>query len=144
MQSRISRKLLIAGLTLIMASCGGKSGKRNEPAQFPVNMSIYYAPLNTVWDVVLKTIRYDYLYNIALANKRNGFFATEEIRDYNALGKTKFRLNISLKFQGSGTVVVIYKDQQVFSPEKGWQRVETDYRLEHEILNKIQQRLQPR
>ena len=66
--------IMLCTVSLFMA-CGGKrTAKLGNNKAFTPNMSIYYLPIEQVWDALLKTVQYDFLYTIIVKNKRDWVF----------------------------------------------------------------------
>ena len=133
----------IACLVLLLSTlcgCAKSPADRNLQEIFPPNMTIVYQPIDTVWQELLKLLRYEYLYTIEVENRRAYFFSTELIRDDQNDLETKYRLSGTLKSDGKGIAVVLYRQIQVLT-DKGWMVQPTDYRLEHAILMRLNQRL---
>ncbi len=139
-----SKRIFLCLVLALICACGKsvqQESVRPASASFTPNMSIYYAPIDTVWDAVIKTVRYDFLYTLDVVNPAGWFFATEVVRDYQSDPKTKYRISGTLKYSGEGVTVVLYKQQQVF--ENGdWVEQPSDYSLERQILTRLRSRLE--
>ena len=137
----LRKRLLLLFVVFAVSSCA-KSGPQPRSAEesFLPNMAKFSAPMEVVWEHVLNTLRYDFLYPLALVNRQNGFFVTDMIRDdYQDLQDRKFRVSGTLKYDGTGVVVVLYKEEEVRTQD-GWEKLATDFILERDILNKIKER----
>lgn len=138
------KSILIMGmliLSIITGSCGGKNVESPRPSNvFPPNVQLFHYPIETVWQTLATVLRYDFLYVIAVQNRREHFLVTDFVRDEQNGIEFKQRLTASLKFEGQGVVVVLYKEMQVLTDGK-WQQQATDYGIENNILKKLAERL---
>jgi hypothetical protein len=80
------------------------------------------------------------LYSLAVINNRDHIFSTEQVRDENNGTPLRFRISGTIKFEGKGVAVVLYKQQEVQMNEQ-WKAQPSDYQLERQILNRLKQRL---
>ena len=127
---------------LACTSCVTKRVGDDAPLS-PPNMRTYYHPRSVVWKSLIQIIRNEYLMPFDYASQKNGNFASKEIRtDDQTVPKTKYRLSGSIKFDGSGIVVTLYRQLEFWDEkEKTWQSVSTDYMMETAILNRLSQKL---
>lgn len=127
-------------LALLSLSCVATKAARQPSYDLPPNMSIYAQPLDLVWQRLLTVLRTDMLYNLQLVNARDKFFTTEWVVDDTSDTLVRFRLSGTLKYEDKGTVVVLYRQIEV-KTASGWSGLNSDYSLEHFVLNRLQQRL---
>jgi hypothetical protein len=123
-------------LVVLLGGCAGKGTGGRGAETFPPNMRVIYQPIEVVWDELLNILRYDYLFIIEVTDVNNRFFATELIRDEGLENQVKFRVSGSLKFDGKGIVVVLYKQIEERTAQ-GWVTRPSDYVLEKQILDRL-------
>jgi hypothetical protein len=69
---------IVFGLLLLLPLGCGKSSEslqQNADKGFPPNTGIYYNSIDQVWTTLLRTVRFDYLFNIVVQNQREHFLS---------------------------------------------------------------------
>lgn len=123
-------------------ACGGsKKTPSAVDAQTP-NIRIFPVPLQAAWKAALETVEFDFLMGIEMQEIKRGVFSTELIRDYQPFQKRRFRVSGTLIFDGQGTIVKLYKHEEILV-ENEWKAIPSDSRLENQILQKIATKLKP-
>ncbi len=127
---------------MIVTSCVTKTIGDNS-ADIPPNVQIYYFPKKLIWKNLIQIIRNEFLITFDYASYSKGHFVCKEIRDEEISGiKTRVRLSGSMTFDGSGTIVSIYKQIERWDEKEAvWQSVPTDFLIETSILNRLGERL---
>jgi hypothetical protein len=134
------RRFGILAAILVLASACVKEAPEQAGGAIPASLRTYPKPFVEVWKVVLDTVQYDFLTPIEIADKKRGYFTSELIKDYQPYQKSKYRLSGTVMFDGTGTIVKLYKQLQV---EDGntWVTVPSDLTLERKILDAVSKKL---
>ncbi|MFH1017149.1 MAG: hypothetical protein V1798_03080 [Pseudomonadota bacterium] len=106
----------------------------------PPNVAIYSASPDSVWNALLDSVRFQYLFSIEVEDSKQGYFATKWIPDSLNPQNARFRLSATVRAVPEGTAVTLYREQQVLS-ENAWKAVPSDYSLERRILEDLKNRL---
>ncbi|MEZ4704532.1 MAG: hypothetical protein R3A11_04975 [Bdellovibrionota bacterium] len=138
---------LVVCLTLLALSgglwhCGpkGSSPSQTKDALGPGNIRSFAVPYAKVWETVLETIKYDFLFEIEVEDQRKGYFSTALVRDFVNNRKIKYRISGTFSFDGQTTIVKLYKHEE-FEEDGYWNAVASNNQTEKEILNKVAARL---
>lgn len=134
--------IVLLFITGILASSCVK--KRLDDRQIiPPNVRTYYHSKKVVWRNLVQIIRNEYLIPFDYASYRNGNFACQEVKNADDPNfKTKVRLSGSLTFDGSGTVVSLFKYVEYWNEKsRQWASLPSDFLLETQILNRLGERL---
>lgn len=140
---RKSCLVLISATLMFTSACGGSKKTPSAAEQQTPNIRIFPAPFQTVWKATLETAEFDFLMGIEMQEIKRGVFSTELVRDYQPFQKRRFRVSGTLIFDGQGTIVKLYKHEEIMVDNE-WKAIPSDSRLENQILQKISQKLQPR
>jgi hypothetical protein len=103
-------------------------------------MRTFPKPYAAVWKAVTETVQYDFLIPIEVADKKHGYFTSELVKDYQPLQRTKYRLSGTVMFDGTGTIVKLYKQLQIEQGDS-WKTVSSDLALEQRILDVVGRKL---
>jgi hypothetical protein len=129
------RSLALAGLLLF-----GCAGSAPEPmGKVPASFRSFAKPYAKVWKVVTETVQYDFLIPIELAEPKRGYFSSELIKDFQPQ-RTKYRLSGTVMFDGSATIVKLYRQLEV-EDNGAWITVPSDLSLEARILDAVGRKL---
>lgn len=142
----IGKKLWVVALTiLLVGGCASKSVAPTSATQnFSPNMAVFSYPRDQVWDTLIKIVRFDYLYELDVVEPDRGYFVTDSIRDTDGAQWRRFRLTATVTFDGTGSVVVLYKQEERRNQSGGsWFAVESDLQMERQLLRALRERLQP-
>lgn len=123
-----------------ITGCGGDKKTPSQVAAQTPNIRTFALPFQKVWKTTLDTVEFDYLMGIELQEVKKGFFTTEMIRDYQPFQKRRFRVSGSLIWDGQGTIVKLYKHEEI-EVNGQWQAIPSDSKLEAQMLQKIAGRL---
>jgi hypothetical protein len=126
----------------LLASCVTKT-IGGISADIPPNVQIYYYPKKLVWKNLIRIIRNEFLITFDYASYKKGHFVCKEIRDVEPPDlKTRVRISGSTTFDGSGVVVSIYKQIEIWNDaESRWQSRPSDFLLERAILSRLSEKL---
>jgi hypothetical protein len=126
---------------MFFLACGGSKKSPSAIENQTPNIRTFAIPFQTAWKATLETVEFDFLMGIEMQEMKRGFFSTELIRDYQPFQKRRFRVSGTLIFDGQGTIVKLYKHEEILV-ENDWKAIPSDSRLENQILQKIAAKLQ--
>jgi hypothetical protein len=106
------------------------------------NVQIFPFNSTKVWQTTLDVIQYDFLIPIEIADSERGYFASQMIREDQTSPMGRYRISGTITAEGQGTVVKLYKHQQVINNNQ-WKTVPSNLVLENKILNRLQKKLVP-
>jgi hypothetical protein len=138
------QKSIVSAVLISLFFMSGCGGSKKSPAQVAAqtpNIKTFPLPIQKVWRTTLDTIEYDFLMGLEHQEPQKGFFTTEMIRDYQPFQKRRFRVSGSLIWDGQGTIVKLYKHEEI-EVNGEWQAIPSNSTLESQILQKISKRLQ--
>jgi hypothetical protein len=107
----------------------------------PASMRAFAAPYGQVWKIVTETVQYDFLIPVEMAEAKRGYFSSELIKDYQPGQRSKYRLSGTVMFDGSATIVKLYKQLEV-EQDGTWITIPSDLSLESRILDRVGTKLQ--
>lgn len=136
---RFNQIFVVLFLALSLAGCS-KTVEKKYDTTFPPNMAIYYQSVDTVWKALMRVVKIDLLYNLPIENRSDGYFITDWVTDDQAGLNFKYRINGTIKFEGRGVAVVLYREIQIRT-QNGWTSEASDYSTEHFILGKLAEKL---
>jgi len=135
--------VLLSAALIMTSACGGSKKSPSATQDQTPNIRTFPVPFQKVWKTTLETVEYDFLMGIELQEVKKGFFSTEMIRDYQPFQKRRFRVSGSLIFDGQGTIVKLYKHEEVLMENNEWRAIPSDSRLENQILQRVASKLTP-
>lgn len=138
---RKSVLVLLSATLIFTLACGGSKKTPSAAEQQTPNIRTFAVPFQSAWKTTLETVEFDFLMGIEMQEVKRGFFSTELIRDYQPFQKRRFRVSGTLIFDGQGTIVKLYKHEEILV-ENEWKAIPSDSKLENQILQKIASKLQ--
>lgn len=140
----MKKMIMVLFLSVSLFSCGGEKAPPKSVEQQTPNVRTFNLPFAQVWKATLETVEFEFLMGIEVNEMKRGFFSTEMIRDYQPFQKRRFRVSGSLIWDGQGTIVKLYKHEEVLGDGNDWKAIPSDSKLEAQILQKIAVKFQKR
>jgi hypothetical protein len=134
---RTASRFLVS-LSLLLLAC--VSSGPAPMGTVPVNMRTFPMPYKAVWKAVTETVQYDFLIPIEVMEAKQGYFSSELIKDYQPQQRSKYRVSGTVMFDGSGTVVKLYKQLEIEQGDS-WITIPSDLTLEMKILDAVGKKL---
>jgi len=141
LKSKILNISLLLLAVFILSSCVTKRiGENNE---IPPNVQTYYFSKKIVWRNLVQIIRNELLIPFQYASYKRGHFVCRELTSADQPGqKMKVQLSGFLTFDGSGTVLTLYRQIVAWDLRtETWKAYPTDYILETTILRRLEEKL---
>jgi hypothetical protein len=132
--------LILFSVSIIFTmACGEKKPNSLADTSTP-NIRTFPLPFQKIWKTTLETVEFEFLMGIEMQEVKRGFFSTEMIRDYQPFQKRRFRLSGTLVFDGQGTIVKLYKHEEILINDE-WKAIPSNNTLESQVLDRIAKKL---